>query len=124
MPCTRRVPGDLGAPPALNRFIDANNDGRIISDTGTQQEQQQEMAEGTAGPGGAVEDPVLGLDVALVAQPHDAQGSGDGALAGREDRADEQDLGVLPGRGTEAAAEGRHNLYNRPWQVQQCLSFL
>ena len=80
--------------------------GTVIGHKDAQQEQQEQVAEGTTGPGGAVEDPVIGLEVALVAQPHDAQGSGDGALAGREDRADEQDLGMLPGRGAEKAADG------------------
>jgi hypothetical protein len=115
---------DLGAASAFNRFVNADDDGSIIRDKGAQQEQQHDLAEGAAGPGGTVEDPVIGLEVGLVGETDGAQGGGDGARTRGQERAGEQGLGMLPGRFAEERAEGVQDLYNGTWQVQHLSSFL
>ena len=79
------------------------------------------MAERPAGPGGTVQHAVVVLEMRLVAEAEDTQGSGDGARTRGQDRADEQDFGVFPGRFAEEAAERVQDLYNGAWQVQHLL---
>jgi hypothetical protein len=116
--------GDRGPAAPFNRLINANDDGGVSGDKGMQQEQQQPMAERPARLGGAIQDTVIVLEVRLVAQAHAPQGGGDSALTGSEDRADEQDSGMLPSWSAEQAAEGVQDLYNGLWQVEHLSSFL
>ena len=66
---------------------------------------------------------MVGLEVGLVAEAHDAQGGGDGALPGSENGADEQDLGMLPGALAEDGGEGAQDRYNGTWQVKHDSTF-
>jgi hypothetical protein len=48
---------------------------------------------------------VIVLEVGFVAEAHDTQGGGDGALTGSKDGTDDQDLGMLPGPFPEDGSE-------------------
>jgi hypothetical protein len=99
---TRRVAVDtfgdnLFATLALNRLVQAHDDGRIGCDEGREQQSQQDATEGQTQPGGATEHAAIGLKLEFLAHPHRAQGRRDGACGRSQDGADQQDQRMLPG---------------------------
>jgi len=110
--------GDRGTASALNGLINADDDRSIVGDEGAQEEHEEEFAQTARGPGGAAEDTMIVLEVELMAEAHDAQSRGDGALTRSENGTDEQDLGMFPGAFAEDSGEGVQDLYNRTWQVK------
>ena len=64
---------------------------------GGDQEAEQQAGRRAGVPGGPVEHPMVVGEPPLPAEARDPQEAGHGALAGREDGADQQQLGVAPG---------------------------
>jgi len=90
------APGsDALAAAALDRVVDAEQH-RPGRGEGVQQQAEQDARCRTAAPGSTVEHAVEVDEASLPAQPRDAQQARHGALAGRQDRADQQHLGVAP----------------------------
>ena len=61
------------------------------------------------------------LELRFIAQAHHTRDGAKGARARGQDRADEEALDMVPGRGAEAAAERVQDLYNGAWQGQHLL---
>ena len=74
-----------------NRVVQSE-DQRPLRGEGAHQQLQQDPAGRQARPYGAVQYPVVVLEVPLLAQAHDAQHGGHRAFAGRKDGAGEQHL--------------------------------
>jgi len=87
--------GDALAAPALDRDVDPEHDGAVRGQGGDQQAQQQ-ASRHTGIPDDPVEDAMVGGEAAFPAEPRDPQEAGHGALAGGEDGADQQQLGMAP----------------------------
>jgi hypothetical protein len=83
------------AAPALDRVVDAEQH-RTAWDKGGEQEAQQQARAAALAPSRPAEDPMIIDKPRFTAEPRDPQQAGHGALAGREDRADQQCFGVPP----------------------------
>src|SRR5262249_23216375 len=68
-------------------------------------------------PSRPIQDSMVTLETLLLAQSHHTQGGGHGAFAGRQNRSDHQDFGVLP----NGLGEQGRKLYNQRQQLgRQC----
>ena len=75
---------------------------------GLYEQDQQQVTGLAAGPGGPIQDPVIVLDMAGLAQAHDPQGGGDGAFPWGQDGTYQQPLGMLPDSPGEKGCEYHH----------------
>ena len=100
---------DLGAAAPLHGFVDAEHQRAVALAEVPDQKTQQYVSHLEWRPCRPVEDVIIAGVVAASAQTHDAERRGHGALAGSEDRADQQDLGFPPGRGPKQCCEGIEN---------------
>ena len=103
---------DLGAAPAFQGFVDAENQRAVAPIQVLEQQHQQDVGRLTRRPYRSVQHLMVAGVVALVAAAHDPQRGGDGALARRQYRADQQHLGFSPGWVAEQRCEGSENGYN------------
>jgi hypothetical protein len=83
------------AAPALDGVVDAE-DHRPLRREGVQQQAQQHAPGRPSAPGGAVQHAMVVGEPPLAAEPGDPEDAGHGASAGRQDRPDQQHLGVPP----------------------------
>jgi len=86
---------DLGASSALECGVEGADD-RSFGHERLHQQLQQCSAQRPTRPHRAVEHPVVGLELALLTQAHDAQHRGHGPATRGQDRAQQQDAGMLP----------------------------
>src|SRR3954462_9932289 len=96
--------GDLGPAAPLEGLVDDQGQ-TALGYEGLDQQQEQAACEFQGRPAGAAEDGMESAEVAVVLVPGGAQRRGDGASAAGEDRAREEDLGLLPGGSGEGRAE-------------------
>jgi hypothetical protein len=82
---------NLGAAAALDRVIDADDDG-AVGNEGEHDEPDEQPGGGARRPDGATEHAMIIHKVRLGAESEDAEHAGYRAHAGREDRADEERL--------------------------------
>jgi hypothetical protein len=87
---------DALAAPALDGVVQAENQRAAARREGVQQQLQQQARGGPRAAGGAVEDAMVVGEPPLPGEPGDPQDAGHGALARRQDGADQQHLGMLP----------------------------
>src|SRR5262249_14693120 len=112
------------APPGLERaaaapldgIVGGQDDRPVAGDHGDDQA-EQDLPGGQAGPGVAVEDAVVVGEVPLLAQAHDPRDRTDGAVAGRQEGSDGQELGLDPGAVGEQWSEGGQDGYDLRWQI-------
>src|SRR4051794_14737696 len=78
---------------------------------------QEDLSGGQAGPGVAVQDAVVVGEVAFLAQPHDPEDGTDGARAGGQEGADGEGLGLGPDAGGEQWCKGSQDGYHLGWQI-------
>ena len=113
---------DLLTAPPLNRIVRADHDDA----SGRQQDQQQaeqNPARLPSAPTRPMEHPMVILKRFLFAQANDAQTGCDGALATRQQSAQQQDLGVLPnGLGKERLK--RYDVRQVVWAASSWSSLL
>ena len=88
--------GDAFAAAALDRVVDPEHD-RAARGKGGDQQAEQQAGPRTRVPDGTVEDAMVVGEPPFPAEAGDPQQAGDGALAGGEDGADQQQLGMAPG---------------------------
>jgi hypothetical protein len=88
--------GDALATAALDRVIDPEHHGAARGKGGDQQAEQQ-AGRRTRTPDGTVENAMVVGEPPFPAEPIDPQQAGHGALAGGENGADQQQLGMAPG---------------------------
>jgi hypothetical protein len=86
---------DALAAPALDGVVEAEEDGAPRHE-GVQQQLQQHTPGRPATPAGAVQHAMVVGEPPLAAGPGDPEDAGHRALAGRQDRPDQQQLGVPP----------------------------
>jgi hypothetical protein len=67
---------------------------------------------------------MISLEVRVMAETNDTQGTCHGALTGRKDGTDKQELGMVPGAFTEDGGKWMQDLYNGTWQKEHHSSFL
>ena len=91
------------AAPALDGVVEAE-DHRPLRRESVQQQAQQRAPGRPSAPGGAVQHAMVVGEPPLAAEPGDPEDAGHGASAGRQDRPDQQHLGVPP---TPLAGERR-----------------
>jgi hypothetical protein len=84
----------LAAPP-LDRVVEAQQH-RPGRQEGVQQKSEQDPGCRSSAPGGAVQHAVVVHKPPLPAEPADPQNAGHRTLAGRQDRPDQQHLGMPP----------------------------
>ena len=97
--------GNARSPAPLDRVVQPE-DQRSLGGKGAHQQLQQNPAGCQTRPYGAIEYPVVGLEVPLLAQAHDAQHGGHRAFAGSEDGPGEQHLHRLKHPLGKQAGEG------------------
>jgi hypothetical protein len=95
---------DAPAAPPLDRVIDGHHDGPVRH-KGVDQKLQEDPCASSRAPHSATEHAVIVHEVPLAAEPSDAQQTGHGPLTRGQDRADEQNLSVLPGAVDEQGCE-------------------
>ena len=86
---------DFRPAPAFHSWIQRTDD-RPLGHEGLHQELQQRTAQRPARPNRAAEHPMVSLKLSFLAQAHDAQHGGHRAPTRCQDRAQQQDLRVLP----------------------------
>ena len=101
------------ASPPLDSVI-YGKDERARRHKGIDQQREQDARGRPARPSRTVQDAMVSLESALVAQAHHAQHRGDGALARRKNAADEQHLDVLP----DGLGKERGEAYNQACQFE------
>src|SRR5262245_35864010 len=107
---------DLFPAPSFDGVVDPHHqlDGRGKS---SDQQAQHEAARRQGRPSRPIQDSMVTLETLLLAQSHHTQGGGHGAFAGRQNRSDHQDFGVLP----NGLGEQGRKLYNQRQQLgRQC----
>src|SRR5262245_38122280 len=107
---------DLFPAPSFDGVVDPNHQlaGRGKS---SDQQAQQDAARRQGRPSRPIQDSMVTLETLLLAQSHHTQGGGHGAFAGRQNRSDHQDFGVLP----NGLGEQGRKLYNQRQQLgRQC----
>jgi hypothetical protein len=87
---------DALATAALNRVVDPEHDG-TTRDKGGDQQPKQQAGRRAEVPDRTVEDTMVVGEPPLTAEAGDPQQAGHGALAGGENGADQQQLGMAPG---------------------------
>ena len=125
---THRVPVDAsrldpGAATPFQGFVDAEDQGAVAPVQAPEQQQQQDAGGLTGRPHRPVEHLVIAGIVALVVASHDPQGCGDGALARRQYRADQQQLGFAPGWVAKQRSKGSEYGYNGVGQGEHGWAF-
>ena len=103
---------DLGAAPAFQGFVDAENQRAVAPIQVLEQQHQQDVGRLTRRPYRSVQHLMVAGVVALVAAAHDTQRRGDSALTRGQDRAHQQQLGLLPSRVGEQRCEGGEDRCN------------
>ena len=93
-------------------FVNAEDQGAVALIKMLEQQHQQDAGRPTGRPHRPIEHLVVTGVVALVATAHDPQRRRHGALSRGQDRADQQQLGFLPGWTGEQRSEGNENGYN------------
>ena len=88
-----------------------------------EQEYQQDVGYPTGRPHRPVEHLVVAGVIPVVAQPHDAERRGHGALARGQDRADQQQLCLPPSWAGEQRCERKENGYNGVGQGEHGRAF-
>jgi hypothetical protein len=88
--------GDALATAAFDRVVDPEHD-RAARGKGGDQQAKQQAGRQTGLPDGAVEDAMVVGEPPLAAEAGDPQQAGHGALAGGENGANQQQLGMAPG---------------------------
>jgi hypothetical protein len=86
---------DLGATAPLNGVVQTTDD-RPRRHKRFDQQHQQRVAQCPTRPRRPTEHTVIGLKLSLVTQPHDPQHGRDRAIPWHQNRADQQDLCMLP----------------------------
>src|SRR5918997_3112860 len=108
---------DVLAAAALDGVIQAE-DHRTGLCEGVDQQAQQQPGRLASTPAGAVEHAMIVDEVTLAAEAGDTQDAGHGALAGCQDSADEQDLGMAPGPVAKERGKGYNDRGEAGGQVQ------
>ena len=105
---------DPAATASLDRVIDGQDDGPIARNEGDDQA-QEDLTGGEAGPGITVQDAVIIGEVPLPAEPHDAQDGADGARSGGQDGPDGEGLSLGPDAVGEEWCKGGQDGYHLGW---------
>src|SRR3954447_14822515 len=108
---------DALAAPTLDGVVETEND-RTRRDKGMDQQAQQQVGALLATPASPAEHAMIIDEVALAAEATDAQDAGHGALAGGQDGADEQHLGMAPGAVAKQRGKGYNDRGEAGGQVQ------
>src|SRR5262249_28832821 len=101
--------------------IGGQDDGPIAGDYRDDQP-QEDLPGGEAGPGIAVQDAVVVGEVPLLPQAHGPQGGTDGAIADGQEGPDGEGLGLDPGAVGEQRCEGSQEGYHLGRQVHGVVS--
>ena len=102
--------------PALDGIVGGQGDRPVAREDGDDQA-EQDLPGGQAGPGIAVQEAVVVGEVPLPAQAHDSQDSTDGTVAGHQEGTDGQELGLGPGAVGDQWSEGGQDGYDLRWQI-------
>ena len=98
---------DRGPAPPLQGLIDDQGQCALGSE-GLDQQEEQAACEFQGGPAGAAEDGMEPAEVGVVLVSGGAEGRGDGASSAGQDRARDEDLGLLPrGSGKDRTEVGQ-----------------
>src|SRR5512135_3172213 len=108
---------NAAAGAALDGIVGGQDDRPVAGEDGDDQA-EQDLPGGQAGPGVAVQDAVVVGEVPLLAEPHDPQDRTDGAVAGSQEGSDGQELGLDPDAVGEQGSEGGQDGYDLRWQIQ------
>ena len=116
---------DLGPTTSFQGFVDAEDQRTVATVQVLEQEHQEDVGHLTGRPRRPIEHLMIPGVVPVVAQSHDTERRCHGALAGSQDRADQQQLclQVRPGWAGEQRREGNKNRYNRVGQGEHRLAF-
>ena len=103
---------DLGSPAPFEGFVNDDLDASTFGDKGSDEDEQQAMAEGKRHPASAVEDVMKAAEVRVMGMTSEAQGSGDGTSSARQEGADDKEQSLAPGGLSKAGLKvGKHD-YN------------
>src|SRR5512135_534063 len=108
---------DAATLAPLDGVIGGPDDRPVAGEDGDDQA-EQDLAGGPAGPGIAVQDAVVVGEVPLLAEPHDPQDRTEGAVAGRQEGSNGQELGLDPDAVGGQWSEGGQDGYDLRWQIQ------
>ena len=97
---------DLRTLTPLQCLVNAEHQGAVALVKMLNQQPQQYPGHQKGRPRGAVEHMMIAGIVAVATQTHDTEGRGHRASAWRQYRANQQDLGFLPGRAPKQCCEG------------------
>ena len=105
---------DPAAVSALDGIVGGQGDRPVAGEDGNDQA-EQDLPGGQAGPGIAVQDAVIIGEAPLAAEPHDAQDGADGARSGGQDGPDGKGLGLGPDAVGEQWCKGGQDGYDLGW---------